>query len=96
MPTPTSVPIRSARRIVVHVPAQEGTANEDKFFAGATLGDGSLFLAGETGGDWGSTNAGTLDFALAKLHPNGTTAWRWQVRQTESLCTRPPTFLLRS
>lgn len=45
--------------------------------------DGSVMLAGITGGTWGgaySNVGGEYDFAAVKLDANGDEVWRWQVR----------------
>lgn len=42
--------------------------------------DGSVFLAGSTGGGYGVANAGLTDFAVVKLDAEGNEIWRWQVR----------------
>lgn len=53
-------------------------------FDAATMGlDGSVVLAGYTGGDWASPNAGGNDFAAVKLDADGMLLWQWQVRQTK-------------
>ena len=43
--------------------------------------DGSVFLAGDTSGDWDGVNEGGRDFAACKLDVNGTEIWRWQVKR---------------
>lgn len=57
---------------------QNGTSSADMFDA-ATMGlDGSVVLAGYTGGDWASPNAGGNDFAAVKLDADGMLLWQWQ------------------
>ncbi|CAM9534982.1 unnamed protein product [Ectocarpus sp. 12 AP-2014] len=57
---------------------QDGTDADDTTKAVAVDGDGSVFLAGNTEGDWNQPNEGETDFAVTKLEANGTLAWRWQ------------------
>ncbi|CAN0335703.1 unnamed protein product, partial [Ectocarpus sp. 8 AP-2014] len=57
---------------------QDGTDADDTTKAVAVDGDGSVFLAGYTEGDWNQPNEGETDFAVTKLDANGTLAWRWQ------------------
>lgn len=59
---------------------QNGTTGNDNVNDVAIGTDGSVFLAGETTGDWGSVNEGRSDFALVKLDAGGNEIWRWQVR----------------
>lgn len=58
---------------------QDGTPEDDVMRTAAMTAGGSLFLAGSTGGNWSSNSAGSEDFAVVQLHPNGTVLWRWQV-----------------
>ena len=41
--------------------------------------DGSVVLAGKTGGSWNATSAGDSDWAAMKLDAEGTVVWKWQV-----------------
>lgn len=72
---------------------QSGTAYEDIVRSVAIGNDGSVFLTGDTGGNWATDNAGdlgSLDFVACMLDASGNEVWRWQV----SLYTRGE--LLRS
>lgn len=52
---------------------------------------GSVYLIGNTRGNWSGVNKGARDFAVVKLHANGSELWRWQVngpRRLELCCSR--------
>ncbi|CAM9957439.1 unnamed protein product, partial [Laminaria digitata] len=59
---------------------QSGVPEQDIVIDVAIGNDGSVFLAGNTYGDWNGANAGLSDFAAAKLDADGNEVWRWQVR----------------
>lgn len=42
--------------------------------------DGSTVLVGSSEGEWNAANAGSRDFAAAKLSADGELIWKWQVR----------------
>lgn len=60
---------------------QEGTSNGDVINHAIATDDGAGVFFGLTGGDWTATSAGSWDFAVTKIHSNGTVLWRWQVRR---------------
>lgn len=62
---------------------QDGTDSDDTTKSVAVGGDGSIYLAGYTEGDWNQQNAGETDFAVTKLSPDGSLLWRWQVLPAE-------------
>lgn len=61
--------------------SQEHTGEDDRVRAVALATDGSIIAVGYTFGSWARPNAGDRDFIAAKLFPNGTKSWRWQVQQ---------------
>lgn len=63
---------------------QEGSEGEDILFSSEPVGDG-VVGCGFFSGTWnGVTTQGGRDVAVAKLFSNGTVAWRWQVRRSDS------------
>lgn len=63
---------------------QEGTPYSDWMASVAVAEDGAIFLAGATGGYWVGDISSGMDFALAKLDPDGEVLWRWQVTSCRS------------
>ncbi|CAN0306659.1 unnamed protein product [Ascophyllum nodosum] len=57
---------------------QDGTEDDDLLFTVVASEDGSVVMAGQTSGDFGSINAGLDDFTAIKLDANGTMMWTWQ------------------
>lgn len=56
------------------------------FYGAADAHDGSIVLAGATGGSWKGTHAGGAnDFAAVKLDADGGEVWRWQVTRAGAL-----------
>lgn len=61
---------------------QDGTGENDTVHGISMAEDGSVVIAGETGGNWDGTNAGDawqVDFAAFRLDTDGTEVWRYQV-----------------
>lgn len=58
---------------------QDGSEKSDAFLAAAAGDDGSVILAGFSGGGWEGTNRGKEDFAAVKLDADGAVLWKWQV-----------------
>lgn len=59
---------------------QNGTEELDVIYAAAGADDGSVIIAGITGGSYGAENAGLWDFVAIKIDSNGNFIWAWQVR----------------
>lgn len=59
---------------------QDGTTSDDVIYDVAIGIDGSVFLAGDTGGGWSVANAALTDFVVVKLDAEGNELWRRQVR----------------
>lgn len=73
--------VQNSRRINVcpsHI-RQSGTNQQDTVYDVAIGMDGSMFLTGDTSGDWDGANKGKTDFIVIKLDADGKEMWRWQV-----------------
>lgn len=76
---------------------QDGTTGSDSIYGVAIGIDGSIFLAGETLGDWNVANQGLTDFTVVKLDADGNEIWIWQVRWKTCLyADRITPFLVNS
>ena len=63
-----------------YIVLQDGTEEYDYIYAAAGADDGSVIIAGNTYGSYGTLNAGSGDFVAVKIDTNGNTVWQWQVR----------------
>lgn len=67
---------------------QDGTNAYDALKDCVVESDGSVYMVGNTQGEWAKAHSGDSDFAAVKLDEDGRELWRWQVSRMGEMLTR--------